>query len=256
MNNDKTDKAMIKFLKEETNEASKLKDVTWEHIHDELFSTKQVKFNKTVKRTAQIIVAAVAIVMLMIGVSSTTGEAMINNLRDMFVNKKEVEIDIEGEKEQSHVELKTNEELNYIIYVDEERYKLIEGEGSQKIVPKQEWDDEYPEVSMEIVQLENSKSSATVQQVKKEISNLDMEITREKFVSSPLKATMISAIGKDDAGTEGKIGSLGDTPVRNYYITNDEQGQLFLIRVIYFLEAAEGHGSRFYHMLESFEIVN
>lgn len=43
--------------------------------------------------------------------------------------------------------------------------------------------------------------------------------------------------------------------VTAYVISNGNEGS-FVITENYFLEAAEGHGARFHHMLESFEIVN
>ncbi|WP_010171958.1 hypothetical protein [Bacillus coahuilensis] len=70
-------------------------------------------------------------------------------MKDWLVPEKEVTTELEGQSEQGMVQLqKSNEE--YIIYFDESRYKLLEGEEKDQIVLKEPLPDEYPKVLMEI----------------------------------------------------------------------------------------------------------
>lgn len=257
MENKRLDKEIRDHLEKETEHVTKLKDKTWENIQGELFPSKTVKSRKRVgRRFAAIISMAAAIAIVWAGLTTTTGQALIQNLKDMFVEEKDVELDIEGQKESTHVELEANEELRYVIYVDQSRYKLVEGETSDKIITDPPLEDSYPEVSMEITRKEGTDKEEVIQAIKQEIADLDMDITAEEVVDTPLHATKISAIGKGYTNEHGKTGTQWDTPVHRYYVTDDESGQFFVIKSVYFLEAAEGHGARFHSMLESFEIVN
>jgi len=50
-------------------------------------------------------------------------------------------------------------------------------------------------------------------------------------------------------------GSEWDSKVTQVYIISNEKEGSFVIQQKYFLEAAEGHGTRFYHILNEFKIV-
>lgn len=250
------DEKITNLLKKETEDITKLKEKTWENIEHELFPARMVQTRyKKKRRFVAIISMAAVIAIVWAGLTTTTGQALIQNLKDMFVEEKDVELHIEGKKEPTHVELEANENLRYVIYVDQSRYKLLEGETSDKIVTDPALDDHYPEVSMEITRKEETTTEEVIQAIKQEINDLDMEITGEEVVDTPLEATKISAIGKGYTNEFGKTGTQWDTPVHRYYVTDDEGGQLFVIKSVYFLEAAEGHGARFSSMLETFEIV-
>src|SRR5699024_2630063 len=127
--------------------------------------------------------------------------------------------------------------------VDTSRYKMIETSTSDKIIPIEPLDNKYPEVSMEIVQTETSSETA-LNNIKQELQELDMNITIEDGINKPLKATFISAIGKGYTNEFGKTGTQWDTPVYQYFVTEEQSGQVFIIKQQYFLEAAEGHGAR------------
>ena len=53
----------------------------------------------------------------------------------------------------------------------------------------------------------------------------------------------------------GISGSEWDSPVTNVYVVDNQNDGSFVITEKYFLEAAEGHGARFYAMLQEFEIM-
>lgn len=256
MHKDKMDQVIVDILTKETNEATKLKDETWEQINHQLFSNQVVKGNFRKKRLAQMVVIAAIITIVIVSFSTSKGQAIIQNLKDMFVEEKDYEVELEGQKEKTHVELEANEELRYIIYVDQSRYKLIDGEESDLILPSPELGDDYPDVFMEIRHIRDTSITEIIQDIKQELSKLNMEITGEEKVDLPIEATLISAIGEGYTNEAGKTGPQWDTPVRNYYITNDKEGQFFVITEVYFLEASEGHGARFSQMLETFEVVH
>ena len=90
--------------------------------------------------------------------------------------------------------------------------------------------------------------------MEQEISDEGLEIERNEEVTTPLAATAITALGEERT-EHGKFGHQWDTPVHQYYVTQGENGYVFVIKQTYFLEAAEGHGSRFDQMLETFQVV-
>src|SRR5699024_2267126 len=183
------------------------------------------------------------------GLSTSTGQALIKNFKEMFVPEQKIDINIEGDKEETNMGLETNENLDYIIYVDHSRYKAIEGNYGDKIVRVEEFGDQYPEVSMEIWRVQSTVEE-TIAEIKADIDKQAMTIGTTEDVTSPLVATKITAYGESDEANYD-----WDTPIHTYYVTEPTNGQLFVIKQLYFLEASEGHAVRFDAMLEQFEIV-
>ncbi|WP_440896619.1 hypothetical protein ACS127_01010 [Amphibacillus sp. Q70] len=253
MKNDKhVDKELKKTLLKQTDIEPDLKEQTWSNIHQELFpSDPSEKITKTRKRWISGLAVTAAILFLSLGIMTDTGQAMLKNLRDMFVDEKQEEIELEGQKEPTDVHLETNEELNYIIYIDEERYQMEEIDGRDRIVTKEPLSDEYPDVYMEIHREEDTTTEETMEAIKSDIEAEGLEISNEERVDNPIEAEIVQGMG----GEHGEIGHEWDTPIHRYYVTDEVEGQVFVIKQVYFLEAAEGHGARFDSMLESFEIV-
>lgn len=175
-------------------------------------------------------------------------------LEEMFDQEKELEIELEGMKETIPVELATNNDWRYIIYVEKDRYVFNHGETSDRIELKEPLDD-LPEVAMEIRRLnEGVGVSEAVDLVEQEISDEGLEIERNEEVTTPLVATSITALGEERT-ENGKFGHQWDTPVHQYYVTQSETGHVYIMKQTYFLEAAEGHGSRFDQLLETFQVI-
>ena len=255
-NNKHVDEKLKKALLKQTEIEPELKNQTWDNISQELFSSDPPR--KMAKRRKKLIagVAAAAFIMfLTIGLMTETGQAMIQNLRDLFLDEKEEEIEIEGQKEQSNVQLETNEELRYVIYLDDERYRMEEGDDRDRIVTKEPLDDMYPDVYMEIWREEETTTEAVLDELKEILGREGLEITEEARVEEPLEAEMIQGMGEEATNEHGNTGQQWDTPIHRYYVTDTEEEQVFIIKQAYFLEAAEGHGARFDYMLESFEVV-
>ncbi|MEC5424070.1 hypothetical protein QGM71_11265 [Virgibacillus sp. C22-A2] len=256
VDNNKFDKELKRRLTEQTEIDQELKERTWNQINNELFVTKIYKHtSKRRRRITTGLSTAAVIAILIFGFMTDTGQAMIQSLKDMFVEEKQEEIEIEGHKEQRDVNLQTNEELRYIIYVDEERYRVVEGEDGDRIETIEPLGDKYPEVYMEITRKEHTTTEAVIAGIKESIVNEGMEVTREERASTPIDAELIQGMGEEYENEFGKTGHQWDTKVHKYYVTDTEEGQVFIIKQAYFLEAAEGHGARFDYMLESFEVV-
>ncbi|WP_010648540.1 hypothetical protein [Oceanobacillus massiliensis] len=260
MSRDKMEQQMEQILKKQTEEAMNLKDGTWNKINQELFSSTaelKVKAARKVKRKGRVFAIAglstVAIItILFFGMMTDQGQAMIQNLKDMFVEEKQEEIELEGHKEDTNVQLETNEELRYIIYIDEDRYKMVEGDLVDRIETIEPLGERYPEVYMEITRMDDT-TTKEVEAVIKDAIEADpkMELHREESVTVPIEAEMIQAMGSGYSSDGGQW----DTPIHRYYVTDEDEGQVFVIKQVYFLEAAEGHGARFSYMLESFKVV-
>ncbi|OZU89257.1 hypothetical protein CIL03_05940 [Virgibacillus indicus] len=253
MNNQDLDKRLEKKFKEHTSPAPKLKDETWNKISKELFPSKSRK-GKKFKRVTAGIAAAVIVAFLFFDMTET-GQAMIQSLKDMFVEEKDQEIEIEGQKEDAEVHLETNDELRYIIYIDESRYRMKKGDTSDRIVPKDDLPENIPEVSMEIMRKEDTTIEEQLAMIKEEIESNGLTVNREEIIDTPINGIVVKGIGPEYTNEHGKTGHQFDTPIHRYHLTEEEDGQLFVIKQKYFLGAAEGHGARFYYMLESLEIV-
>ena len=266
MSRDNLNKKIKLLLQQQTKDATHLKEETWNKISDELFqnssaSGRRARSNpeKKWRGLGLVIVGlstAAVIMLLLFGALTDHGQAMFQNLKELFVEEKQEEIELEGYKEETNVQLETNEELRYIIYVDEERYKMVEGEESDRIELIEPLEDRYPDVYMEIMRFDGTSTEEVVASIKAEIENdEEMELQKEEHVTEPIEAEMVQGMGLEYTNDAGKTGHQWDTPIHRYYVTDEDEGQVFVIKQVYFLEAAEGHGARFHYMLESFKVV-
>ncbi len=235
------------YLMKKTDPSEAYIETTWEKVQAQLVSERVEKPRMKKWRAVLIAAAVLLISVVWAGLSTATGQAIIQDIKKMFVKEKDVELEIEGMKEDVHVHVETNKELDYVIYIDESRYKMVKGEGTDRIIPNPPIGDDYPEVVMEITRIEGATREAKMAQIKQEIASEQMEIRQEEKTNVPIEGIVIRAIGKGD--------SQWDTPIYRYYITETQQDQFYVIKQLYFLEAAEGHGTRFDAMLDSFEII-
>ncbi|MGM8364913.1 hypothetical protein ACLIBG_05440 [Virgibacillus sp. W0181] len=286
MQKNKLDREMKKIFKKETDPATERKDVTWNRIENKLFSEQNIQVKRKTWRIAAATFMAVVIAVVWFGSVTSPGQSIMHTVRDIFVEdkdmkpeiedekdmepetdneedfqiekenfvkEKEMEIELEGMKEVIHTELKTNDDLRYIIYVDTSRYKFEKGEKSDAIVPKAPLGDEAPEVSMEIRQEERTVEE-TVAAIKKEIADEKMELYKEEEVTTPIEGTMLTSLGEPYTDENGITARHWDTPVHRYYVAN-QNGKVFVITQKIFVVAQEGHGVRFDSMLGSFEVI-
>ncbi|WNF36860.1 hypothetical protein RJD24_21100 [Bacillaceae bacterium IKA-2] len=187
---------------------------------------------------------AAAVLLGIFTTSTDTGQAVVSNIKEYFAPEKQVVEEIEGMPEEKEVVLKESKS-GYIIYIDEERYKLIEEDGIDKIVTKEPLGEIYPEVAMEISQVEDKTPEQLATSIQQELENSFETVREITTVTEPVEGLLISAID----------GLEWDSRVTRVYIISNEKEGSFVIQKKYFLEAEEGHGARFHHMLKEFKIV-
>ena len=201
---------------------------------------------KKQRKIIPIMIVAAAAIMLLFTTQTDTGTAFIKQLKDMFVPKKEITQSIEGTEEETEVVLQEGKDAEYVIYMDEERYKLVKGESSDIITTKEPLEDRYPEVSMEIKQFKDVSPEDMVVTLETEIASTYTTVAETEILTEPVEGYKIHGIS----------GSEWDSPVTNVCALDNRHGGSFVITEKYFLEAAEGHGARFYAILQEFKIIN
>jgi hypothetical protein len=228
-------------------ETSGLKDEIWNGLEKELFTKeKEVKKMKKKNSVLPLLVAVAAALVIVFGSLTNTGSALMKGIKDMFVPEKEIIQNIEGMDEETNVQLNEGKNSEYVIYVDETRYKMIKGEESDIITTSEPLPEKYPEVSMEIKQVADEKPEDLVKRIEAELKEDFPDLRAVETVTEPVEGFLLHGLHGND--WDAKV-------VHAYVISNGKEGS-FVITESYFLEAAEGHGARFSHMLESFEIVD
>lgn len=171
--------------------------------------------------------------------------SLTDNVKSFFVKEKEITQSIEGQEEKTDVSLKEGVHAEYIIYIDESRYEMKNKKDVDVITPIASVPEGYPEVSMEITQLPNLAPEDYVKELENELKAEFPELREIEEVTEPVNGFLLHGAAGNKANSQ---------IVHAYVISNGKEGS-FVITEYYFLEAAEGHGARFHHMLESFEIV-
>jgi hypothetical protein len=219
----------------------------WKDIENRL--NKEVNGDKAMKngrnRIISLAASIAAVAILILGLQTQPGLALVNRIRDMFVPEKNITQDIEGQTEEQNVHLKEGKDAEYVIYVDQERYAFKRGQQADMIVPDPPLEERYPEVSMEIRQVNDKSPELLIMEMEALLKEEFDDVTTPKQVDNPVSGWMI----------RGLEGSKWDSRlVKVYVISNKKQGS-FVITQRYFLEAEEGHGARFDHMLKEFHII-
>ncbi len=233
------DKLMKEALKQKYPEEEKMKEEIWHRIEATLSEEKRRKKKKIV-----FLVALVAI-FLLFSLQTNPGIAMMKNIKDLFVPEKETIQNIEGQEEKTNVHLHKGAHADYVIYLDETRYKMLEGDASDLITTVEPLPENYPEVSIEIKQVVDISPEVAVKQLEEKLQNDFPDPLEIETVIEPVEGFLLHGINGKDWDAE---------VVHAYVISNGKNGS-FIIQEKYFLEAAEGHGARFHHMLKTFEVV-
>ena len=134
---------------------------------------------------------------------------------------------------------------DFLIYVNQETYQVQElpQEASYTIMP-QLLAPELPLCSMEITwQPQISVEEAALAQAQALSATLaQVEAAREAYIIDGLLVRASNGAAWDDEQVD-------------VYVTGDQNGGVFLFKLSYFTEAAEGHGLRFTDMLRTFELA-
>lgn len=252
MKNKPFDEQMKDRLMSHTQYPPSIKEEIWENIVSELERNRNKQRMqqrvKTKKRTKISIAMAIAAFIFAFSIlASESGSALINQVKQWFVPEKTVIEEVEGTKEEKQVSLAEGS-TDYVIYIDQERYKMIEGDGKDRIVLKEPLDGRYPEVFMEIYEMSSQPEDAANELYEQFVKEQYPKIVAIQRVEEPMASYMTYAIG-------GTGGYQWNDPVIKYYVFDNTKGGSFVVKMQYFLEAAEGHGARFEQMLKNFHIV-
>lgn len=252
-------------LEKGTEDALRYKDEIWAAIKDridhepvvrdtggsipETHATRSSrKRSRTGKRVMLWVLGTAAAVSILVAlnVQSAPVQAWFDQVKALFAPEKEVQQEIEGMPESSRDSLYEGTNSDYVIYIDESRFQMIHGEGVDRIEPKEKpEDDRYPEVYMEISQ-QDLDPKAAAEQI--QLGLADYPQVEMQSIEDPIQGWEVRAIG-------GTGGLEWDDPVARYYVFDNQQGGSFIVKQQYFLEASEGYGARFYHMMKEFYIT-
>lgn len=255
MKKDNFDKKVKDSFIEGTDYDPKLKDDIWKNIEKEIENEPLETINipprtrakgkkkRGYRKVGMVASMAASLVIALTLVTTDTGSAFIDQVRQMFEPEKTVTEEIEGIESESEVSLHEGQ-AGYVIYFDTDMYSMIDVEGKDRIIFNEELPEIYPEVFMEISQTNDSPHSLA-QEKYDQLQQQYPTVLEVDEVEWPIESFVVHAV----AGTGGYE---WDDPVARYYFFSNEQGGSFVVKQKYFLEAEEGHGARFEHMLEQF----
>jgi hypothetical protein len=156
-----------------------------------------------------------------------------------------VDQEIEGQNEPTDVVL-TENEMGYLIYIDESTYKEENIDGQDYIVPLNPGDSSiYPEVYMKITQDKDRSPAQLHSEIMDLLESNYATVVDYGDVDFPFEAKMVYA----------NQGNEWNSEVIKYYFVDNTQEGTFIIEQKLFLEASEGHGARMDNMLKDFTIV-
>ncbi|MCP2035841.1 hypothetical protein L1279_002855 [Planomicrobium sp. HSC-17F08] len=169
--------------------------------------------------------------------------------KENYEEEKEVVVQIEGMEEKVIMHLNKGKDCAYVIYIDEERYKMVSGEGDNPdaITTKEALPENFPEVSMTIEHVPDTAPEVLVEEFEAELKVEFPDLREVEQVTEPVEGYQLHGIANG--------GQQWNDPVVHAYVFSNGQSGSFVITERYFLEAAEGHGARFYAMLTEFHIV-
>lgn len=242
------DNKLREALMKGTNKSASQKEEVWKSIEERLKLGKERDIimdssgRKRIKKVAGVAVAAVVMVSTFFAVTQP-GQATVGKIRDLFAPQKRIVENIEGMPENKEVKLQDSE-MGYVIYIDEELYTMEKDNRVDRIVPRNKAEN-LPAVFMEISQVVDKAPESVVVEIEEQLAGdfgSEIEISE---VDSPVKGILL----------KGRTGNNWNDTVVNYYLVDNTRGGTFIIKQQYFLEAAEGHGARFYYMLNEFKVV-
>ena len=188
---------------------------------------------------------AAAVIATGVFLSLPAGTAFMNEIQGWFAPEKQVEVEVEGQKEETQQELHQDVESNYVLYYDVERYRLVEGERADVITTKEPLPEGYPEVSLTIEQALDVAPAALAAQIAEQLKATYAEVSEPERVEEPVDGYVVHAID----------GQEWDSEVTRVYLVDNGKSGSFVLQARYFLEASEGHGARFEQMLREFQVL-
>jgi len=251
---ERIDKKIEKELNENITITPEDKQEIWSNIEKELFgkdiqleqtTTRKVKKMKRKKRWIPLVVTVAAAAVIWVGLQTDTGYAVIDKIKTMFAPEKDIIQQLEGNDEETKVNLEEGTKSNYVIYIDESRYKMEKGEEMDMIVPKEPLEERYPEVSMSIQEVLDQKPEELIKAYAEQLIEAGLDVSEAEKVDYPVDSWMV----------RGLSGSEWNSTITRYYVSDNGKEGSFVFTQKFFLEAEEGHGARMNAMLQEFHIV-
>ncbi len=188
--------------------------------------------------------AIAALFALLFLTTTQYGQAAIDKIKILFDPQKKITEQIEGTEEEKEYTLREGQ-MGYVIYIDESMYEKQVEQGKDRILPIHRAD-YLPEMYIEITQEEGKTPDEVAAQLEESLRDEYPEFENLGKIQDPVESIHLSA----------KSGIKHDDVIVKYYLVDNTRGGAFIIKTQYTLEAAEGHGARFYHMLKEFKVVN
>lgn len=187
---------------------------------------------------------AASVLLLTLAGFTPEGQAAAKKIKQILLPQKQIIEEIEGQTEKTKVSLEQSS-IGYAIYFDKDRYQMLQEDGKDKIVPRLSSTEKLPKVFMEIYQIKDKDPLTVLEQLRLQLKAQYPEVNYIGKVEQPLPSRLITA----------KSGNKWNSTVERYFLIDNTLQGTFVVRQHFFLEAEEGHGARFDHMLSEFRLV-
>lgn len=141
---------------------------------------------------------------------------------------------------------RTQEAVDFLIYVNEEQFNIREENGLYSIRNNDPLPDGFPECGLDIAHLAGISPDEAIQSAAESLSGRYAEIFQEDE----------SAVFPQCRYLRASAGTDWDSEQAELWFVNDGQGGTFVLASRYFQEAEEGLGMRFQDMVSSFRVVS
>lgn len=136
--------------------------------------------------------------------------------------------------------------VDFLIYVNEERFTVYEEEGLYSIRSTDPLPEDFPVCGLDILHLPDTAPDAARLEAKRAAGEHNLAVSAEDL-SAPLP---------DALYLRASAGTAWDDEQAELWFVSDGQGGSFVLTARYFLEAEEGLGARFQDMVSSFRVVS
>lgn len=215
---------------------------------------------KTNKPHIRWIAAVIALVMILTFFQTAPGVAALEIVKEAitsfietFFPPKDIPVNVEGETEVQHQEAGGQEpEIQedgsvsvpgFAIYYDTETYTMSEEDGVTYI--RFVTDNDLPPCEMEIRHIPNMAPADAAASTNKEMAESWDSVSEVRNLDA-----------QDGYAFYFGAGTSWDSACGYVYFLSDGRNGCFQITARYFVEATEGHGSRFAQMVQTFEVID
>lgn len=221
-----------------------------------VLAARESSQQRTVRRFPYSLAALLALVLICAVLLQTPmGAAAVEAVKEAVTSvierlfpPKDVIVDLEGDPTAIPHEAQGQEPQTdvpgFAMYVDTSLYAMTEESGNTYVRPLLS-NDSLPKCEMEIAHIPGQDAQSAARSHWETMAP-NWDDTGEIHWADKLPAWVFSF--RQDGG--------GDAPCEDHFFVDDGQGGAFHIVSRYFLEASEGHGTRFAAMIQSFQVVS